>query len=303
MVKFRQLIFGVIRVISNLMYIWVQLRNSVNPDSKLRVLVYHQVFPVDDSGTVQNTWCVSTKCFSEQMQLLSIGRYKVLSVDEALKHLQTRTPFPAKAVCVTFDDGYQNNYQYAFPALVQHGITATFYVTTKYLGTDRPFDWIKPVGNAKNALHQKPLNWQEITEMRKHGMEFASHSHTHPNFFKINVDRMNWELFESQRVLSKHLDLIGNSFVCPYGIWGKTSDALKSLLQHNGYDGAFLGKWGSITLKTDRFDLPRIVIYGEDSIRTFKHKIEGAYDWLGPFHRSYHYLRAVITRRNKKKKK
>ena len=298
--KFRQVILGIIQIVSNVAYKWVQLRNSVNPDSKIRVLVYHQVHPVNKSGTVQNHWCVSAKSFSDQMKLLSSGGYNVLSVSEVLRHLQTRTPFPTKAVCVTFDDGYRDNYQYAFPALVQYGIMATFYVTTKYLGTDRPFDWIKPSDDAQNVLYRKPLNWQEITMMKDHGMEFASHSHTHPNFFKINVDSIKWELLESRRLLSEHLDLIGNSFVCPYGIWGKSSGALKELLQHNGYSGAFLGKWGSITLKTDRFDLPRIIIYGEDSIKTFRYKIEGAYDWVGFFHSCYHYLRTFINRRRKK---
>lgn len=297
--KFRQVMLGVIKVLSNLVYMWIQLRNLVSSDSKLRVLVYHQVCPVDNLEPVQNPWCVSTKSFSEQMKLLSSGGYNVLSVSEALRHLQTHTPFPAKAVCITFDDGYQNNYIYAFLVLVQYGIIATFYVTTKYLGTDRPFDWIKPAGNAQNVLHQKPLNWQEITEMRECGMEFASHSHTHSDFSKIDHSRINWELFESQRVLSKHLDSPGNSYVCPYGIWGESSGALKELLQHHGYSGAFLCKWGAITLKADRFDLPRIIIYGEDSIKTFKYKIEGAYDWLGLFHRFYHFLRIFVNRREK----
>ena len=233
------------------------------------------------------------------MKFLSSGGYNVLSVSEGLRHLQTHTPFPAKAVCVTFDDGYQNNYQYAFPVLVQYGIKATFYVTTRYVDTDKPFDWIKPGSNSEDSLFRKALNWQEITEMREHGMEFASHSHTHPDFSKIDDSRINWELFESQRVLSNHLSAIENSFVCPYGIWGKSAGALKGLLQCNGYSSAFLGKWGAVTLKTDRFDLPRIIIYGEDSIKTFKHKIDGAYDWFGLFHRFYHYLRSFIDRRRR----
>ena len=297
--KLKSLLYIGVRLINTLIYPYVQLCNMLRFNGKLRILVYHKVYPVTDKSKIDD-WCVSAKSFSEQMNLLSSGGYNVLSVDEALRHLQTRTRFPAKAVCVTFDDGYQNNYQYAFPALVQYRITATFYVTTEYLGTDRPFAWIKPAGNAQNALHQKPLNWQEIAEMRRQGIEFASHSHTHPDFSKIDHSQIKRELLESRRLLSKHLDSPGNSFVCPYGIWGGNSGVLKELLRHNGYSGSFLGKWGAVTLKTDRFDLPRIIIYGEDSINTFKRKIDGAYDWFGFFHAYYHYLRLLINRRGEK---
>jgi len=66
-VKFRQVMLGVIKVLSNLVHMWIQLRNLASSDSKLRILVYHQVCPVDNLEPVQNPWCVSTKSFSEQM--------------------------------------------------------------------------------------------------------------------------------------------------------------------------------------------------------------------------------------------
>jgi peptidoglycan/xylan/chitin deacetylase (PgdA/CDA1 family) len=199
--------------------------------------------------------------------------------------LETGFPFPAKSVFITFDDGYQNNYLYAFPELLKYGLRATFYVVTKYLVTNSPLDWGKRADTEEqDFLAWRPLNWEEISEMVEHGMEIASHSHTHPDFYKIDQERVIWELDEAKRTLSNHLDSFVKTFACPYGVWGKTAAKLKVLLRANGYSGAFLGKWGALKANTDPMDLPRIIIYGGDSLRVFKQKIDGAYDWVGCLH-------------------
>lgn len=290
--KFRYVILEIIKGISRVVYFWIQLRNIVWPDIKLRILNYHQICPENYSyPLVLAPWCVSSKSFSEQMKLLSDEGYNVLSIEETLKCLETRTPFPPKAVAITFDDGYQNNYIYALPILVQYGIKSTFYLTTGYIGKDKLFSWIKTVGSKDDLLFRKALNWQEIMEMGNLGMAFGSHSHTHPDFTKMDRPQINSELVESKRLLKERITSMENSFVVPFGVWGKVSVTVKELLQANGYTGATQGKFGAVTHKTDRFDLPRIFIYGEDSIQTFKQKIDGAYDWFGFIHKCYHSLR------------
>ena len=298
-VKFRSVMLLVIKTISNLVYVCIRLRNMMWRDNKLRILNYHQICPEKRSYPLGiATWCVSKRSFSEQMKILYVGGYNVMSVSEALKYLETGTPFPNKAVAITFDDGYQNNYSYAFPELVRYGIKATFYLTTGYIDKDMLFNWIKPVSNDDDLLFRKALNWQEIEEMRKYGMEFGSHSHTHPDFAKLERSQIDSELGKSLHLLTEHMAIIEKSFVVSFGIWGNSSVILKELLEEHGYTGAFLGRFGAVTHKMNRFDLPRITIYGEDSIKTFKQKIDGAYDWFSSFHSFYHYLRGFIKNEN-----
>jgi len=267
------------------------------PPNKVRILVYHSLCSTNqDRGKDEwKEWDVSSKAFETQMRLLSKKAYNVLSVDETLNILKTGKRFPPRAVCITFDDGYRNNYTYAFPILLRHGLRATFYLVTGYIGAHRLFAWIKThdainAVNAQNPSPNQPLDWDEVSEMMSHGMEFASHSHTHPNFSDIDLSTVEWEIIESRRQLAINLSSYSNTFACPFGVHGPGVERLKSYLKATDFRGAFLGKYGAAGPKTDCFDLPRISIYGGDSINVFKHKIDGAYDWISSF---YYYWQRI----------
>jgi len=64
------------------------------------------------------------------------GWFNVLPLDEAAAHLQAGT-LPERAACITFDDGYADNYQVALPILQRHGLKATFFIATAFLDGGR----------------------------------------------------------------------------------------------------------------------------------------------------------------------
>jgi len=72
---------------------------------------------------------VSPQHFDRQCAYLK-RHYNVISLDEMVTQLIEGRPLPAKAVALTFDDGYLDNFTQAFPILQKHGLNATFYVTT-----------------------------------------------------------------------------------------------------------------------------------------------------------------------------
>jgi peptidoglycan/xylan/chitin deacetylase (PgdA/CDA1 family) len=72
---------------------------------------------------------VSPEHFDRQCTYLK-RHYSVLSLDEMVTRLIEGRPLPAKAVALTFDDGYLDNHTHAFRILQRHGLNATFYVTT-----------------------------------------------------------------------------------------------------------------------------------------------------------------------------
>lgn len=102
---------------------------------KLSILIYHRVLPTPDP---LRTGDPDAATFRWQMQLLA-SHFNVLPLREAAQRLRNGT-LPARAACVTFDDGYADNYTVALPILKETGVPATFFIATAYLDGGRMFN-------------------------------------------------------------------------------------------------------------------------------------------------------------------
>ena len=100
--------------------------------SRLSILIYHRVPAAPDEMMPGE---VDASVFSEQMALLA-SAFNVLPLDEAVQRL-ARGGLPARAACITFDDGYADNHDVALPILKRIGIPATFFVATGFLDGGR----------------------------------------------------------------------------------------------------------------------------------------------------------------------
>lgn len=98
---------------------------------KLQILLYHRVLAEPDSLC---PWEVDKKQFEGQMQILS-RYYQVLSLSDAMAKLYEGR-LPAQAVCISFDDGYEDNVSIAMPILLKYGLSATFFIATGFLHGD-----------------------------------------------------------------------------------------------------------------------------------------------------------------------
>ena len=63
---------------------------------------------------------------------------------ELINYLYNNISLPPQAVMVTFDDGFDDNYYYAYPILKKYAVPATMFISTSYIGQDEPiwFDWL-----------------------------------------------------------------------------------------------------------------------------------------------------------------
>lgn len=96
--------------------------------ARLSILIYHRVCAVPDPIFPHQ---VTRETFDRQMRLLS-RTFNVIPLPEAILRLQSGT-LPARAACITFDDGYADNVDIALPILRRHGLHATFFIATRYL--------------------------------------------------------------------------------------------------------------------------------------------------------------------------
>lgn len=110
----------------------LQWMSPGGPRAKLSVLIFHRVLPEPDDLFPDE---MHARRFDALCGWLA-SWFNVLPLDQAVAHLRAGT-LPARAACITFDDGYADNYQVAMPILKQHGLTATFFIATGFLDGGR----------------------------------------------------------------------------------------------------------------------------------------------------------------------
>ena len=98
----------------------------------LSILIFHRVLPVCDPLFPEEP---DRKRFDEILGWLA-GSFNVISLDRAVRDLEAGC-LPARAVAITFDDGYEDNFSVALPLLQKHGLNATFFVSSGFLDGGR----------------------------------------------------------------------------------------------------------------------------------------------------------------------
>ena len=125
--------------------------------NSLTILMGHRV----DYGELGHFGALAPEKFEKFIARASrIGHFMTLS--EAVSHLKERKPFPAFATVLTFDDGFRDNYSYAYPVLKKHGIPAIVYLTfnsidKQQLPWPQRLGWIFEKTNKKQAIITSPV--------------------------------------------------------------------------------------------------------------------------------------------------
>lgn len=172
--------------------------------NNLPVAMYHMV----------NNWptkqiSLSPLLFEKHCRALVKGQWHTVTLEEAENYFLEGRPLPRKSVWITFDDGYLDNYVYAYPILKKYGLKGTIFCTVErmeHAGNLRPTVqdvWEKRIRTDELPRVDTPyvphalgyetrsdlfLNWSEVRDMDASGVvQIASHSLTHGNVF-INAE-------------------------------------------------------------------------------------------------------------------
>jgi peptidoglycan/xylan/chitin deacetylase (PgdA/CDA1 family) len=125
--------------------------------SWVAILLYHRVSIKEDKWSFEP---LSPEIFERQMEYLS-RNFKIVSLDKLVEHIWSEKSFPEKAVVITFDGSYKDNYLYAYPILQKYHVPATIFLTTGYIDSSELFWWDK-VGYAVEHTSVKQLNLDEL---------------------------------------------------------------------------------------------------------------------------------------------
>ncbi len=110
------------------------LKAVLGRPQRVPILMYHRI-------QSERAWLnVTPEAFAQQMQVIR-EVYQPVPLSQVVECLRQSRPLPPRAIVVTFDDGYRDNYLYAYPVLRALGIPATFFITSGHVETQRPFWW------------------------------------------------------------------------------------------------------------------------------------------------------------------
>jgi peptidoglycan/xylan/chitin deacetylase (PgdA/CDA1 family) len=234
----------------------------------MTVALFHRVrddIP-EDGITVTTAWF---RGFCGLMR----DRFHVVSLAELHRILRTGQTPPTRTIAITFDDCYRDNL-FAARVLAEHGLPATFFIPTKYVGTDHVFDWdasLKPMAN---------LTWSDVLEMQQMGHEIGSHTVSHPDMGQIGVDAARLELSESKRILEDRLQRPVRFFAYPFGGRNNFHAAYLPLVYESGYEACFSAMRGFIQPHLKGQILPREAMPYFRSLQHLELHLTGCLDWF-----------------------
>ena len=247
--------------------------------TKIPVLMYHSISNDNEKG-LHPYYQINTSpdVFAEHMKFLHKNNYLVITLAEAVKLLfnpqpATSNPQPStRYVVLTFDDGYRDFYTEAYPVLQKYGFGATVFLPTEFIDD-----------KGQKIKDKEHLSWRDVRELHKDGINFGSHTVTHPKLKLLKREDIVYEIRQSRKIIEDKLGESIESFSCPYAFPAedrKFTRFLKETLLESGYRYGVSTRIGTTSKDDDIFFLKRIPANSCDDISFFRAKLEGAYDWL-----------------------
>lgn len=237
-------------------------------------LVYHKIGYPPKGTKLKNLW-VSPEKFEKQISWLIKNNYKLIGFSELLDCYKNSKSLD-NMVLITFDDGYENNYKYAYPILKKYNAKGNIFIVYNTIGN------VNIWHNPEKEVWQNMATKDMLLEMDKSGViEFGSHTMNHPRLSKIHYDNAKWEIEESKKQLENLFQKEIFSFAYPYGD-GAYDGKVRKLVLDAGYifdfsfnQGITLWPWDREHATIDRlfieyndtlFDLKLHLTKGTDTI-------------------------------------
>ena len=218
-----------------------QIKNDFCLD--VPVLFYHHIQPLDKADEFgERSLTVAPQNFQRHIAYLLNKGYTIVSLGELVAHLRNRLKME-KTVVITLDDGYEDNYIYAYPIAKKYNIPITIAAPTWYVGR-----------------FERHLTWKQIKEMYLSGnVHFVSHSFSHRSLAIDDDDEvLDQQINEPLKALENTLGKQSKILVYPYG---RYNDHVMKYLEKIGYQAAFTVEKGTYHCLSTIFHLPRLRIW------------------------------------------
>ncbi len=232
-----------------------------------RILMYHMVRP-HRPQTRFNKLRVPPDEFEKQVRWLREHEFHFVFASQLL----SSESLPSKSVCLTFDDGYEDNLLQADPVLERYGAVATLYLVE-----DRTEGWSskKKSHHSDEELDSEPkLTDEQVRSMLQSGRwELGGHTRTHANLCALSTSDARDEIERPQDYFRESFGRRAQTFAYPFGLY---ADEHRTIASEAGFECAMTTEPGIAQRPfRDRMQLPRIKVSGRDSMLAFVMRIRG----------------------------
>lgn len=211
---------------------------------RVPVILYHHIEPLAIAtllGHAQLT--VDSNIFDEQMGYLVAKKYNFLSLEDLVHDILERKPVPAKSVVITIDDGYIDNYTYAFLDAKKYHIIMNFNIPTGLVGQP---DY---------------MTWDHLKEMAQNPyVRIYNHTTSHAPLGLISADQITKEITTANADLQSNLGIKNDIVVYPYGSY---NDLAIQTVQQLGMIAAVSTDSGNMECISNIYKMPRVRVGNE----------------------------------------
>ncbi|MDZ4761429.1 MAG: polysaccharide deacetylase family protein [Alphaproteobacteria bacterium] len=245
------------------------------------ILMYHSVS--DGAGPT----CIPPELFREQMKTIADAGCAVVSLSRFAAWRLDGSELPPRSVVITFDDGFRDFANDAFPCLETHGFASTVFLPTRRL--DGAEAW------RGAATPARPLmDWTTVADLASRGVEFAPHSRTHADLAGLSGRELEDEIVGSQQDMQERLGIRSPHFAPPYGSIGAEGLAV---IQRT-YSASVGVGLGRADRASPVHDLPRIEMHYYREAKRFQSLLEGTGGAYLNLRRAMRGARKAIGRRS-----
>ena len=236
---------------------------SPGPLRPVPVLMYHEI---NEPAQAWEHLTVSPVAFRQQLAYLRESGCTTMTAGALASLLAEGGQVPPRTVVLTFDDGFEDFHRHAVPALLEHGCTATVFVTTGWVAGDD----LRPAANRPGRM----LSWSQLAEVAAAGMEAGAHSCQHPQLDQIPAAALREELYSSKARLEDKLGVPVPGLAYPYGY---SNAKVREVARGAGYGYGYAVRNTTTSPGGDLFRLPRLTVHHSTGLAEFRRLVEGQF--------------------------
>ncbi len=217
--------------------------------NKAVIVLFHRV----DDGLAEQRDPITCSRKTFQQYCDFFKRYfTVVSLSELVAKVKAGEDVSQHAV-ITFDDGYEDNFELAAADLQERELPACFFVVSDFIETNRQAPWDEDAG-----VKSYWMGWDEVKALVEQGFEVGAHTRNHLDLGTIHGETARDEILGSKERLEQELGTTVNLFSYPFGRRDQITEENRQIVRDAGFDCCVSAYGGTVTTGADPYRLERI---------------------------------------------